>query len=251
MRGPVSLLKGAWDIFMSNPRLFLGIYLVPALIVFAWTLYVAVQEEEAFFTEPLNIILSVVLMAVLIAANILMGIAMVKAVANPTGLTVGRAYSEAKAFFWSYLWLALLVGIVTMVGFLFFVIPGIIFAIWFAFSYFILIFENKRGTDAMKASKAYVKGKWWSVLGRYAFLILIGILVSIVMGVVTKIVGSALEGVGVGIVQFLFNALIIPVAIGYSYLLYKDLSSTQAPTTMQTTVTPTSSVSQNLGDGTE
>jgi len=225
MRGPITLLQDAWGIFSSNPKLFLGIYLVPAIIMFAFALYAGV-DEEAGFTSVNDIIIFTVFMIVIIIVNIMMGVAMMKAVADPAGTTIGSAYNYAKQYFLAYIWLAFLVGVVTMLGFIAFIIPGIIFSVWFAFSYFILLFEGKRGVEAMKASKAYVKGRWWAVFGRYAFLVLIAIVVSAIMGFVATVLESGLENIGGAIASFLFNAIVIPVAIGYSYLMYKDLSGT-------------------------
>ena len=47
-----------------------------------------------------------------------------------------------------------------MGGFVFFIVPGVIFSIWLSFSVLILIVENEKGTNALVRSKEYVKGRW-------------------------------------------------------------------------------------------
>ena len=107
----------------------------------------------------------------------------------------------------SYIWLSFLVGIVMFAGFVLFIIPGIIFTIWFSFSRFILIFEDKKGKLAMARSKELVKGYWWPVFGRF---LLIGLFAGIV---------SAIPLLGKMIVFF----FVVPYSMIYAYLIYEDL----------------------------
>lgn len=73
----------------------------------------------------------------------------------------------------SYWLLACLAGFITLTGFLLFVVPGIAFLIWFTFSFYILVYENRKGMDALLTSKEYVKGRALAVLGRLLFIMLI------------------------------------------------------------------------------
>jgi uncharacterized membrane protein len=45
------------------------------------------------------------------------------------------------------------------------VVPGIIFAVYWAFTQQIATLTDKSGRDAMKYSKELVKGRWWKVVG--------------------------------------------------------------------------------------
>jgi len=116
------------------------------------------------------------------------------------------------------------VGIVTMIGFALLIIPGIIFSVWFAFSYYVLLFEGKTGIDAMKASKAYVKGRWWAVFGRFAFIVLVSIIFSVVFGGVSSMVGETAGTIASSFLSMVLNFILVPVTIAYSFLIYKDLS---------------------------
>jgi hypothetical protein len=126
-----------------------------------------------------------------------------------------------------------LTGLVTILGFIALIVPGIIFAVWFSFGYFVLVFEDKRGVDALKTSKSYVKGKWWAVLGRFLFIGFILLLVSIFTEIATAVLETGLENVARSIIGFILNAIITPISIAYIYLLYKDASSNTAESPVQ------------------
>jgi hypothetical protein len=80
----------------------------------------------------------------------------------------------------SFMWLFSLVGFVVTGGFLLFIIPGILFLVWFSFAQFILASEGDRGMDALLKSKEYVKGNWFDVFLRLFVIWLMGILISMV-----------------------------------------------------------------------
>src|SRR5258706_8350382 len=62
--------------------------------------------------------------------------------------------------------IALLSIVIILGGFLLLIIPGIYLAIAYSFSQYALFSDNKRGMEALRASKFYVKGNWWGVFGR-------------------------------------------------------------------------------------
>jgi hypothetical protein len=49
--------------------------------------------------------------------------------------------------------------------FILFIIPGIIFAVYWSFALFAVMIRNKSGTFALYYSRSLVKGRWWKVLG--------------------------------------------------------------------------------------
>ncbi|MCM8804908.1 MAG: hypothetical protein NC833_06605 [Candidatus Omnitrophica bacterium] len=54
-----------------------------------------------------------------------------------------------------------------------FIVPGILFFIWFSLAIFILVFEERKGFDALFRSKHLVKGKFWEILLRLLTPVLI------------------------------------------------------------------------------
>lgn len=61
---------------------------------------------------------------------------------------------------------SILVGVLVFFGTLLLVIPGVIFAVWYIFTTYNIIFEKKGVVEAMKMSKVMVVGRWWGVAWR-------------------------------------------------------------------------------------
>ena len=78
----------------------------------------------------------------------------------------------------------IVLGILIGIGFLFLVIPGIIFAIWWTFSPCVLADRpNLSFTDAMKASRNVAKGNWIRLILLFIVLGFLQILGVICLGV--------------------------------------------------------------------
>jgi hypothetical protein len=109
----------------------------------------------------------------------------------------------------------LLMGLIVLGGFMLFVIPGIIFMIWFAFGNFIVVFENKRGVDALFTSKEYMKGNFLAVLGRGLVYLLFVFGVMFLFGIVTGV----LKGISDSVFMMFFSQLVTMIANGIVSLL--------------------------------
>ena len=116
-------------------------------------------------------------------------------------------FSEYKLF-WKYIGLSILVGLVTFIGFILLIIPGIIFALRYSFATFILVDTRSGIRAAMKESGNITKGSKWKLLG---FWIVIGIL---------NIVGIMAFGIGL--------LISIPVTAFASVYVYRALSRAKA-----------------------
>ncbi len=122
-------------------------------------------------------------------------------------MDVKKALSKAWGNMGPFFWVSFLMGLAIFAGFLLFIVPGIIFAVWFAFSLYIFVFEGARGTEALKKSKELVKGNWWPVFGRIIVMISITILISWI-----RFLGS--------VINILFT---YPFFMVYMVVLYEDL----------------------------
>ena len=81
--------------------------------------------------------------------------------------------------------LMILIGILVIIGFFFFIFPGIYFGIVLMFAPFILVFENKGISNSFSDSFSLLSGNWWPTFGS---LIVITIIFSI-MGYIFSIPG--------------------------------------------------------------
>lgn len=74
--------------------------------------------------------------------------------------------SDILSIFWPALWMSIVVGAITAVGFVFFIVPGILFTVWYAFVMYMVILEKKRGLALLGESKKLSQGRFWPVFGR-------------------------------------------------------------------------------------
>lgn len=126
---------------------------------------------------------------------------------------IGIIESFKKGWFTlhSYIWVSLLSFLAVLGGLILLVVPGIIFAVWFSLSTYILVAENVKGSGALERSKELIEGYWWEVLGRFVVLGLIIFGLGFILGFI-PIVGQIVIGI-----------LLPPFSIVYIYLLYEDL----------------------------
>lgn len=223
MKKPTELLKEAIARFKINPKLFLGIVLVP---VIANVLMALFAPSKA--TGVINIYEWLVFSAFVIAyiaTYILMGIALILAADN-TALSIKEAYRQSKGFFWRYLGFTIVASLILLIGFLLLFIPGVILLVWFAFSVFILVLDNAGIKESLDKSRAYVKGKWWAVFGRILFAALIAIVVMLPFSILAALFPSAKQEFE--LVGNIVAMLISPITLLYMYLLYLDVKSPNA-----------------------
>lgn len=114
---------------------------------------------------------------------------------------------------WHYSWkfafsaflITVYVQIVSQMGFMLLVIPGIIISIYLAYSIYVLAGEERRGFDALIRSIELVYGRWWSVVGRSLLLVLIVCGALLLLGMIVIVSGEALG--------FLVYILAVPLLI--------------------------------------
>ncbi|MDD1751397.1 MAG: hypothetical protein LUO89_16150 [Methanothrix sp.] len=123
-------------------------------------------------------------------------------------LAIKDALARGWGNVFSFMWLMSVLGFVVTGGFLLFLIPGVIFVVWFSFAQFVLVSEGDRGMDALLKSKEYVRDRWFDVCLRLFVIWFISGSVNMI-----PIAGP--------IVSFLF----FPFVMIFTYLIYQDLVS--------------------------
>ncbi|MFO7476932.1 MAG: YciC family protein [Methyloceanibacter sp.] len=93
---------------------------------------------------------------------------------NPQSVSLSSIWHPAP--FWNYLAVTILLSLVIAVGFVLFVVPGIIWLLMFAFSPLIVVDRSLGPINAMKESKRIAYGRKWWLLGFFAVLVLVNML---------------------------------------------------------------------------
>lgn len=211
--GAKELLKNSWQIYKKRFSTFMLISLVSLV-----TLPLYFVNPTAFL-----VIFPLVILWALIA--IFLGLwqmpAMLYAVKDrDQNIGFKESFKRGLSKIWPYLGTEALAGLAVLGGTILLVIPGIIFAIWFTFSSYLVVSENLSGKAALSRSKQLVKGSFWAVLGRSAFIGLIVFIASLIFGFIFSFVfGEGMENVG----TLISSILISPLATIYIFLIYEEL----------------------------
>lgn len=188
------LLREAWARYRQQWRLYVGIMLFPLvgkMFYFAIALLVhldAFLKDESYSRiESLLRILqtpeTLLPLLLFLAISIWSAVALLfVAVRQEESGTVLDAYREAGRSILSYLWIAWLVSLISLVGFLLLIVPGVLFTVWFSLAVYVFAAEGIRGVDALRKSREYVRGQWWSIAWRIAFISIAMLLFTFLVG---------------------------------------------------------------------
>jgi hypothetical protein len=133
---------------------------------------------------------------------------------------VKASYGYAFSRLLPLIGLALLVGIVVAIGFVLFIIPGVIFAVFLSMAVPAFIVERLGVTASMKRSWNLVRGHWWHTLG---VIVVAAIIARIVTSILGAIGGSSF--IGVWIMSALGQIITAPFVALVAVVLYIDLRS--------------------------
>lgn len=99
-------------------------------------------------------------------------------------LSFKEIIKKGKEKYWKFLGFSIVIGIFTFLLSLAFLIPGIIFGVFWVFAAYVFFEENKGIIKSLKTSKKIVKRRWWKTFGYMMLFILITFLVISVISLV-------------------------------------------------------------------
>jgi hypothetical protein len=143
---------------------------------------------------------------------------LVKAAIEGGQHSVTEALGKAYHRFWSLLGAGILVVLIVVLGFIALIVPGIIFATWYAYTVPAIMLEGKGATEGMAASKAFGRDKKGSTF----LIFLTAALVALLLFALTSLLSLASPRLG----QLVFSVLDVPlgawvaVMVAYTYLTY-------------------------------
>jgi hypothetical protein len=136
----------------------------------------------------------------------------IKRVVAKEKFDIKATFSKALTILPRFFVVSILIGIVVSLGLVLLIIPGIIFAVWFSMSLFVLVNQKTGILESMKRSKALVKGKFWAVLGRLSIFMLFTLLGDVVFSFLPL-------GLGAVVVTIFGGLFLLP-----GYFLYRELA---------------------------
>lgn len=161
-------------------------------------------EQILGSTTFLLVVISAIVVILLVALGVLL--ALVSIIFKMGFINITLDAARGKAVYYKtllnhvslrmalrFLVASFLAGVVTFIGFAFFIIPGIYFALRFSLVPFVIVDKDASVTDALRLSGELTKGVKFKLLGLYislALLVLLGFLAFGVGAIVATIVGS-------------------------------------------------------------
>jgi hypothetical protein len=142
-------------------------------------------------------------------------------------LGVRRSYRFGAGQVWPLLLVVVLTWLLTMLGVLLLVVPGIVVGVLLAVSVPAQVVEGRRALQALSRSWELVSGHWWHTFGT---ILLTWLLLGLAVGLVTGAVGGLGRGwLAETIAQALAITLVTPFAALVGVLLYLDLRARREP----------------------
>ncbi len=244
LMGPLAMAQTAFSILMKHIGAILFLSVIPGIATFLLSMVISVIVVGGFFSfsrpgtgfNPQVIMLAVggfiLLMLAIVVINAWFQAAMYMLIASHnTPLSFGTVLKKSFTKLLSFGWVLFLSGFIITGGYLLLVIPGILFMVWFTSAPFIMLTENRRGMDALLASREYIRGFGTSVLLRILFTLVLGIAFIIL----TFLIGELFDNTFIrSLIVFILNLLITPFYIAYFYVIYENLRSIKGTVTTNT-----------------
>lgn len=229
---PVSdLLKKSWAIFTLAANKFIWLQVVPvfiglvpmAIVVSAWG-FIRWLKPAGLLVQFINVgfgFFGLIALVFFVYISVLSAIAPYALIQDPRN---DRTFKEllllAKPFAWVFIAVSLLYALIIVGGILLLIIPGIYWAVNYAFAHLVVYYEKTDAKQALKRSKELVSGYWWPIFGRFAAIGLI----QIVLRLPVYLFPQSQQGAA-NFVIGLLNFSIAPVFLIYTYVLYQELGS--------------------------
>jgi hypothetical protein len=225
------LIKSSWNLYAKNIKILLlpiSLLIPPYLLLYLFE----------YLTFPGQNLIVLILVALSIFMNLWISvffIEMINKICENQAMNLNELFQSSMEKIASYFWVAILVGLITFAGLILLIIPGLIFAIWYAFAEYIVVLENKKGLKALLASKELVKGRWGATFWRLILPALLFYVAGIAIALVLTLT------IGLGNVDFtslnenlMFNAsstfvfiILSPLFTAYGIILYNSLKETK------------------------
>lgn len=230
------LFKEAWAIYRKRYKTLILINLIPALaVIILGAIFgggIAASSALKVNTAALGItgvIIGVVAAVFLIYLGIWGAVAQLEAIKGQAeGIGWKEAFKRSRKLIGPFFITGLLAGLAVFGGLILLIVPGIIFGLWFSQSGYIVVEEGLKGSEALKKSKFYMKGRIGSVFAKLFYMGIITFALSFILGLMVVFLDSFTahpEQQYLSVLNNIFSLIWGPVVAVYGYLLYRHLKA--------------------------
>ncbi|MEW5734960.1 MAG: hypothetical protein AB1921_08895 [Thermodesulfobacteriota bacterium] len=114
---------------------------------------------------------------------------LVEASLKGTPLTPAQALGRALSRWPAALLTAILSAAILLALCCLLIIPGIIWSVYYVFVIYAVALREKIGLDALRYSKALVKGHWWGIAGCFIFIEVLRLLTMLLLAFISALLG--------------------------------------------------------------
>jgi len=204
------LFKQSFAIYKNKLWTFITLLLINFVIFVPIGLlgFLLSPQEEMMDFNPLWLVIFALLAILAGIVSLIVKVALILLVKEQTKtLTIKEYLIQGWNHLFPFLWVNALVGLAVLGGCILLIVPGIIFAVWFVFSIYIVVLEGTKGKAALKESRELVRGYWWPIAGRF---VTIGLLAMVISWI--PLLGALVN-----------SFVMMPLCLIYGYLMYEDL----------------------------
>ena len=169
------ILMSCWEDYKQRALPILAVFLISTTVLGGLVIALALCAVFGgallahIIADPIWAFIPITLVCILFLVITVLGLwcqtAMV-AIVIDEDLGIIEAFQRGWEYLWPMTWVLTIFSGIIITGFVFGILPGILFFVWFSFSFYILLEEDKRGMDAILASMEYVRGNWWNTFGK-------------------------------------------------------------------------------------
>lgn len=233
----IELIKQSWNLQWKNFSMFVNAFI--ALII---ANILPVIGMYAYLNDfPLPLIVAVFVVALL--ASLYLSVLFYKIcdqIVHHHEIKWNELYKNAYTKVGIFFFVSFVTGLIILGGLILLLIPGIIFATWYAFAPIIAVTSKEKITlkAALAESKALSQGRWWQttlrlIIPQLAFGIFAMFIATVISALATSIAGYNSEvinttSLAVDILSTSLMSLLTPLTIFPLVLLLKSLKETKA-----------------------
>ncbi len=216
----------AINIFKENFLTIVGVQIIPTILsTVATSLLSVIGLSGNVATTIIAAILGLIFMVIL---SVWAQSALLYAVSNRERNVLKCYGSSFKRTFPLLITFISLAGVMIS-GTVLFVIPAMIFSIWFVFAPFITVSEDLKGAKALARSRNYVKGNFWTIFARGFLIGIISIILLLILNTITNLLfpePSTLKSLW-NLLGSIVQLLIITFDLVFMYALFESIKNTK------------------------
>ncbi len=208
-----------------------------AIFAVASVIYMLTQQNAGRLPSAISVIVFVAYILISIWISVVFIMLADTTRSGETPKQLDSIFKEAYNRSPQFVWVSLLYMLIMILGFVLFIIPGIIVSVWYMFATFFAALtpaKTHRGLVMLKNSKNLVVGRWWAtfwrvlipqfVFGTILYIILFALAAILSAGQVN--IFTLMESSSFALLLVIGSALVQPLFTYAMVILFRNLEST-------------------------